>query len=117
MARTPFHVRSYQRLPMHCSLYVQAEHTHGTGTLWNVSLDGCRITTAVALQPGAKVGLVILFPEPTGPMLVKTARVCWTRGPDCGLRLIAVHPVEAARLRQCVTQAVREGIDAQYQTR
>ena len=97
---------------MHCSLYVQTEHTHGTGTLWNVSLDGYRISTAVDLQPGAKVGLVILFPEPTGPLLVKTATVCWTSGPDCGLRLVAVHPVEAARLQQYVTQTIRQAVYA-----
>ena len=56
------------------------------------------------------MGLVILFPEPIGPVLVKTATVCWMGGPDCGLRLVAVHPVEAVSLRQCVTQAVRKGI-------
>ena len=44
----------YQRLPVHCSLYVQTEHTHGTGTLWDVTLEGCRVTTAVLCNRAPK---------------------------------------------------------------
>ncbi|MBA3753492.1 MAG: PilZ domain-containing protein [Nitrospira sp.] len=101
---------------MHCSLHIQSEHLTGTGTLWNASLEGCRISTHLPLQVGATVGLVILFPEPIGPMLVKNATVCWTRGPEYGLRLVMVHPVEAARLQRFVTQAVRQARHAQFQT-
>jgi hypothetical protein len=113
MAHARFHVRPYQRLPVHCSLYVQTEHTHDTGTLWNVSLEGCRISTTLALQVGTQVALLILLPEPGGAMLIKTALVCWTRGPDYGLRLVTLHPVEAACLDRYVTQAVGEAVDTQ----
>jgi hypothetical protein len=108
MAQSTFRVRPYQRLPVHCSLYVQTEQTHDTGTLWNISRDGCRISTTLPLKVGSRVGLLIFLPEPGGPMLVKTASVCWARGPDYGLRLITLHPVEAARLERYVTQAVSE---------
>jgi hypothetical protein len=108
-------MRPYQRLPVHCSLYVQTEQTHDTGTLWNISREGCRISTPLPLKVGSRVGLLILLPEPGGPMLVKTASVCWTRGPDYGLRLITLHPVEAARLERYVTQALRETLRTHHQ--
>jgi hypothetical protein len=116
MAQPTFQVRPYQRLPVHCSLYVQTEYTHDTGTLWNISREGCRISTTLPLKVGSLVGLLILLPEPGGPMLVKTASVCWTRGPDCGLRFVTLHPVEAARLERYVTQAVGETVRAHHQS-
>ena len=69
-------------------------------TFWNISREGCRISTTLPLKVGGWVGLLILLPQPGGPLLVKTATVCWTRGPDCGLCFVALHPVEAARLEQ-----------------
>ncbi|MCC2642029.1 MAG: hypothetical protein K0S45_2442 [Nitrospira sp.] len=114
MAHSRFQVRPYHRLPVHCSLYVQTEHTYDTGTLWNVSLNGCRISTTLPLQEGSLVALLMLLPEPGGAMLIQTASVCWTRGPDYGLRLVTLHPVEAGRLERYVTQAVGK-VHAQHQ--
>jgi hypothetical protein len=76
-----------------------------------------RISTYLSLQVGSKVALVILLPEPIGAMLVRTATVCWTRGAEYGLRLVTLHPVEAARLQQYVTHAVSEALHAQYSSR
>ena len=106
MAPSTFQVRPYERLLVHCSLYVQTEYTHETGMLWNISIEGCRISTTLPLKVGSRLGLLILLPGPGRPLLVKTASVCWTRGPDCGLRFLALHPVEATRLDRYVTQAV-----------
>ena len=75
MAISTFQVRSYHRLPVQSLLYFHNEHIQGTGSLWNLSLDGCRISTHMSLQAGTKVGLVILLPQPIGAMLVKTATV------------------------------------------
>ena len=115
MAQPTFHMRPYHRLPVHCVLYVQTEQTHDIGTLWNLSRQGCRISTTLPLKVGIRVGLLILLPEPGGPLLVKTATVCWTQGPDCGLRFLALHPVEEARLDRYVTQAIGETARTSYQ--
>lgn len=68
----------------------------------------------MALSAGTTVGLVILLPDPSGPMLVKKARVCWTRGPEYGLHLVALHPVEAARVEGFVKYDMRNAACAQY---
>ena len=94
MTRTPLSNSSLQRLPVHYSLYVQTEHTHGIGTLWNVSRAGCRINSPLPLMVGSRVGLLLLYPEPGGPMLVKTASVCFGARPRLGLRLTIMNPAE-----------------------
>ena len=53
----------------------------------------------MSLSAGKKVGLVIVLPDPSGAVLVKTARVCWTRGAEHGLHLVGLHPVEVARIQ------------------
>ena len=114
MAQPRFQVRLHQRLPVHCLVHIQSDDAIGTGTVWNVSLRGCRISTPMSLSVGTRVGLVILLPEPSGPTLVKTAQVCWMRGPEYGLHLIALHPVEAARIEGFVQHDRRHAADAQY---
>ena len=114
MAHSRFQVRPHQRLPVHCLVHIQSEDAIGTGTVWNVSLRGCRISTPMSLSVGTRVGLVILLPDPSGPTLVKTAEVCWRRGPEYGLHLVALHPVEAARIEGFVKHDRRHMVDAQY---
>ena len=104
MARSRVQVRPHQRLPVHCLVHIQSDDAIGTGTVWNVS----------SLSVGTRIGLVILLPEPSGPTLVKTAQVCWTRRQEYGLHLIALHPVEAARIEGFVKHDVRHAADAQY---
>ena len=106
-----FQVRPHQRLPVQCLVHIQSEDAIGTGTLWNISLRGCQISAPMSLSVGKRVGLVILLPDPIGPTLVKTAQVCWTRGPEHGLHLIALHPVEAGRIEGFVNHDTRHAAD------
>ena len=46
-------------------------------------------------------------------MLVKTARVCWTRGSEYGLHLVALHRVEAARVERFVRDDMKKTVCAQ----
>ena len=114
MVHTRFQVRPHRRLPVQCLVHIQGEDAVGTGTLWNVSLRGCRISTSMSLSVGMMVGLIILLPHPSGPALVKTAQVCWTRGAEYGLHLVALHPVEAARIEDFARHDVRHAADAQH---
>jgi hypothetical protein len=112
MAQSRFEVRPHQRIPVQCLVHIQSEDAIGTGTVWNVSVRGCRISTPMSLSVGTSVGLVILLPDPGGPTLVKTAEVCWMRGPEYGLHLVALHPMEAARIEGFVKHDRRHAADA-----
>jgi hypothetical protein len=49
MARPTFQVRPYQRLSVQAPLYFHNDEIQGTGSLWNVSLDGCRMDASLPL--------------------------------------------------------------------
>jgi hypothetical protein len=116
MATLTFQVRTYHRLPIHAPLYFHNEDLQGTGALWNVSLDGCRMDANVPLRVGDIVELMLLL-GPRGAVYVKAATVCWTRGHECGLRLILVQPGGAAHLERYITQRLTEAAHAQYLSR
>ncbi len=93
------------------------EQLGGTGTLWNVSLEGCRIDANVSMHRGIKVELLMLLPEAGGTMVVKSATVCWSRGREYGLRLVTIQAHEAARLERYITHTITEAAHAQYPPR
>ena len=116
MATSTFQVRTYHRLPIHSPLYFHNDNLQGTGALWNVSRDGCRMDANVPLHPGTVVELMLLLGA-NGAVYVKAATVCWARGQECGLRLILVQPGEAAHLERFITQRLTEAAHAQYLSR
>ena len=73
MATSTFQVRTYHRLPIHSPLYFHNEHIQGTGAVWNVSRDGCRMNANVPLHPGTVVELMLC-----GAVYVKATIICWT---------------------------------------
>ncbi len=117
MRRSTFQLRTYQRLPVQCSVFFHNDHLQGTGTLWNLSRDGCRIDANVFLHGGTVVELLIVLPGPSSAILVKAASVCWKRGLECGLRLVLLQPGEAAHLERYITQTISEAPHAQYPSR
>ncbi len=77
--------------------------------MWNLSIDGCRIDGSPYLLIGSVVELLLVIPNPKGAVLVKEARVCWTRGREFGLRLVTVQPGEVIRLEQFITSHLLRG--------
>ena len=117
MGTAPFQIRTFHRLPVQCPVYFHHGQVQGTGSLWNLSLDGCRIDGNVPLRRGTVVELLMLLPGSHGAVLVKEAAVCWTRGRECGLRLVTVQPREAAHLECYVAGQISESAYAQYSPR
>lgn len=105
-----FHVRSHHRVPVQCPVYFSNTEVHGTGTLWNLSLDGCRVDGNMRLPVGAQFELLILLPGRRASIVVRSAQVAWTRGQEFGLRLLTVPPGDQRRLQQFVTGRVRERV-------
>jgi len=108
MATSTFHIRAHHRLPMQCTVYFSNADLHGAGTLWNLSLDGCRVDGNVLPLIGAQFELLILLPGRRASIVVQSAQVAWTRGHEFGLRLLSVQPVDHRRLQQFVTGRVRD---------
>ena len=110
MSISAFHVRSHHRVPVQCTVYFSNTEVHGTGTLWNLSLDGCRVDGNMRVPIGAQFELLILLPGRRVSIVVRSAQVAWARGQEVGLRFLTVPPDDQRRLQQFVTGRVRERV-------
>ena len=87
-------------------VYFSNDEVQGTGHVWNMSLDGCRIDGNIEIQPGMTFSLLMMPAENEPAIIVDQARVAWARGPECGLRIKQIQPREAKRLRRIVTARI-----------
>ncbi len=98
MMATQFGIRTHHRVPVATSVYFSNEAVDGTGHLWNLSLTGCRVDGSVSVRTGTRLTLLVLLPGEPAFIVIREARVAWSRGQEFGLRLVSIHAPEAARL-------------------
>lgn len=106
MSTSTFRVRTYHRLAVQCTVYFSDEELHGTGTLWNLSLEGCRMDGNLPVRRGMRFELLIMLPGNRAAIIVQEARVTWARGQEFGLRFDTLLTHEAARLEQYIINRI-----------
>lgn len=106
MSTSTFHVRPHHRVPVQCTVYFSNAELNGSGTLWNLSLDGCRVDGTVPLLIGMHLELLIMLPGRHASIVVQSAQVAWARGQEFGLRLLSVQAVDQSRLQQFIAGRV-----------
>lgn len=106
MSTSTFRVRTYHRLPVQCTVYFSNDELHGTGMLWNLSLEGCRIDGNLAVSRGMRFEVLVMLPGKPVSIIVQEAKVTWTRGHEFGLRFETLLPQEATRLEQYITKTI-----------
>ncbi len=106
MSTSTFRVRTYHRLAVQCTVYFSNEKLHGTGTLWNLSLEGCRIDENLSVRRGIRFELLVVLPGKHDAIIVQEARVTWARGQEFGLRFDTLLTHEAARLEQYIVNNI-----------
>jgi hypothetical protein len=92
-----FHIRTYRRLPVQGPVHFLNDELQGTGHVWNLSLNGCRVDADLDLEPGTAVSLSLRLPELDEEVKIDSAAVAWARGCDFGLRF---HSVSVAAMEQ-----------------
>ncbi|MDR4478488.1 MAG: PilZ domain-containing protein [Nitrospira sp.] len=103
---TKFHVRSFRRFPVQCSVYYSGNAFQGTGIAWNLSLNGWRVDGTHPVEPGAVVTLCVFLPGLHPTVFIDRAVVRWSRGQEFGIEVNAIKADERARLEQFVTALV-----------
>ena len=101
---TTFQLRTYRRLPMQGQgtvLFASAD-AEGKGSLWNLSVTGCRITST-ELAPGLEFSMLIQLPN-NRALIVPRARVVWSHGADHGIELKATVPGDLERLQSFIQE-------------
>jgi hypothetical protein len=103
---TRFHVRSFRRFPVQCSVYYSSDEFQGTGIAWNLSLNGWRVDGTHPVEKGMVVTLCVFLPGQHPTVFIDRAVVRWSRGQEFGIEVNSIKADERARLEQFVTALV-----------
>jgi hypothetical protein len=96
--RQTFHPRVYRRFLVQCLLYFSGNALYGTGSLWNISLDGCRVDSDVNVAAGITLTLFVMLPDEKEGLRVDQALVCSSRGHEFGLVIREMNDQDWVRL-------------------
>jgi len=90
--------RHSPRMATTCTVTLSSEHQVSEGRLIDLSVPGCRIETALALEKGDGVQLRIQLPNQP-PLRVNLGVVRWRMGRTIGVEFIRMTEDHQARLR------------------
>lgn len=80
----------------------------GEGDIVDLSIGGCRIESAVHVQPGVSLEVRIVTIGQESPIQIQQAIVRWKRGGQFGLEFVTMGPSEWTRLQRTVEQIEME---------
>jgi len=93
----PFSNRPSRRSPVQCSVTYHAGLFQGQGTVWNLSLNGWKLSGDVPLRVGQTCSLTVNLPNQPS-IVVAAAIVRWVRGQEYGLETLVVEKQTQSRL-------------------
>jgi hypothetical protein len=106
----PFLIRPYRRFPVQCSVTYNAGPFQGQGTIWNLSLNGLRLSGNLPMRPGETLSLTVTLPNEQR-IEVREAVVRWSRGQEFAVENLAIEPYTHARLQHYVKRLAQEPLE------
>ena len=108
-----FSVRPYQRFPICCPVTYHAGSREGHGMIWNLSVNGWRLSGDVPLQVGQTCPLTVQLPNQER-LVVAAAIVRWVRDWDqeYGLETLVVNKQTQRRVEQLVHQLEQVALES-----
>jgi hypothetical protein len=73
--------------------------TEGEGTVLDLSLGGCRLTSDFPLQIGERYNLILQVSKESSPVIVEAAVVRWTQDNTYGLKFLSLESVDESHLK------------------
>ena len=106
-----FSVCPSRRSPVQCSVTYHAGPFHGQGTVWNLSLNGWKLSGDLPLRVGETCSLTVNLPNQES-IFVAAAIVRWARGQEDGRETLAVEKQTHRRLEHVIKRLVQESGDS-----
>ena len=106
----PLTTRPYRRSPVQCSVTYHAGPFQGQGTVWNLSLNGWKLSGDVSLRVGQTCSLTVNLPNQPS-IVVAAAIVRWVRGQEYGLETLVVEKQMHGRLLQVIKRLAQESVE------
>jgi len=70
------------------------------GLVYNLSIDGCKVTSDTRVAPGTYLSVRLYLPAPHAPVEVRLAAVRWTQEWDFGVTFLHMESEEFQRLNR-----------------
>ena len=93
----PFSIRPFRRFPVQCSVTYNAGPFQGQGTVWNLSVNGWKLSGDVPLRVGQMCSLTVTLPNQPS-FFVAAAIVRWVRGHSNLCSPLGGHSLRSPRL-------------------
>ncbi len=106
-----FSIRPSRRSPVQCSVTYHAGLFQGQGTVWNLSLNGWKLSGDVPLRVGQTCSLTVNLPNQPS-IVVAAAIVRWVRGQEYGLETLVVEKQTQSRLEHLIKRLVQESVES-----
>ncbi|MBK5281397.1 MAG: PilZ domain-containing protein [Nitrospiraceae bacterium] len=103
----PFTRRPSRRCPGQCSVTYHVGPFQGQGTVWNLSLNGWKLSGDVPLRVGETCSLTVNLPNQES-LYVAAAIVRWVRGQEYGLETLMVEKQTQSQLAHIINRLVTE---------
>jgi hypothetical protein len=84
-----FTIRPHPRFPVQCFVKYRIGSFTGTGTVWNLSLSGWRLSGDLPIRPGEILSLDVTLPNEQR-IKIQEAIVRWSRGEEFGMETVEV---------------------------
>jgi hypothetical protein len=104
-ASMSFSIRPYRRFPVYCHVAYHADLSEGHGTIWNVSLNGWRLSGDLPLRIGKSFPITVTLPNQER-VFVAAGIVRWVRGDDYGVETLVANNAALNQMARFVTQQV-----------
>jgi hypothetical protein len=105
----PFSIRPHRRIPVCYPVTYHAGLSEGSGTLWNISLSGWRLSGDVPMRLGQTCSLFVTLSKPKRVFVV-AGIVRWVRGEEYRIETLAANGTTQARMVHYFRQRARESM-------
>ena len=102
-APMPYSIRPVRRSPVQCSVTYHVGLFQGQGTVWNLSLNGWKLSGDLPLRVGETCSLTVNLPNEES-ICVVAAIVRWAQGQEYGLETLVVEKQTNSRLEHLITR-------------
>ena len=106
----PFSIRPFRRFPVCCTVTYHAGLFEGQGIVWNLSVNGWRLSGDLPMRPGEPLSLTITLPNEQR-IEIPEAVVRWSRGQEFAVETVGIEPHTQARLAHYVKRLVQQPLE------
>jgi PilZ domain-containing protein len=94
----PMVIRKYPRFGVQLPVSFSKDELDGDGTVYNLSMGGCRVESDHTIQQGEYVALRLYVSYGDPPVMVQVAAVRWATGKEFGLEFLVIAEEQKERL-------------------